>query len=151
MADLLERQQEDDRLLEKQLPGPAQRFLVKCLDLDVLSLVGLVDVFSASDLGQERGPTSQQHDRVRLREEKGTDDGEQAGEQCDQGSDPSPSAGFAEESTTDRTNGRTEERRSGEDGHSETPLFGGEEICDGSTEKRRTTISPFPSKLSHSD
>jgi hypothetical protein len=98
-CDLLERQQQDDRLLEQELPRPAQRLLVQGLQFDVLSLVGFVDVFATGDLGQERCSTSQQDDRVGLGEEQGADDGEQTGEQSDQGCDPSPAASFTEEST----------------------------------------------------
>lgn len=52
--------------------------------------------------------------------------------------------------TYDGTNGRAEERCGGEDGHSESTLFSGEEIRDGSTEKNEKfdgELSSSPNRL----
>jgi hypothetical protein len=123
--------------------------------LNILPLVRLVDVCSASNLAQQGGTTSEEDDRVGFWEEKGADDGEEAGEDGDECGDPAPAAGFAEEATAlkeglepcfggegsggahDRTNSGAEERCGGEDGHSESTLFSGEQIRDGTTKNEK--------------
>ena len=139
----VQRQEKDDRLEEEQLPWSSQSRLVELLDDDRLILLVLGPVGLARRLAETGRSLAQEHWRIRLGDHDSPEDRENTSEDRDQGGDPSPSAGLAEESTDlqsalalidparsthDRADRGPKERSGSEHRHAQTPLSGIEDV-----------------------
>lgn len=128
-------QQEDNRLTEQKDPRAGKRDLERVLERN-LALVDfdLAPVDLARQLGKLLSTATEKHRGIGLGNHQRANDPDSTRESREEAHNPLPATvAHTNESTGDWTNDRAQERRSGEQTHSDTALLGGEHIGDDTT------------------
>ena len=90
----VEREQEDNRLLEQQDPRSTESGLEELADFHLLVLLKLASVNSTSRLAKGFGTLSKKDRGVCLGDEESSDDSQDSSEDCKKSCNPSPPSSF---------------------------------------------------------
>lgn len=127
----VQRQQKDDRFTEQENPRARQGKLKGFFERNpALVNVNFAVVDLAGNLGELLCAATEEHRRISLGNEQGANDPDSAGEDAQKPHNPSPASAHSQETTDDRSQDWTQERRSSKDTHRDTSLLGGKHVGD---------------------